>query len=146
MGKNNCSVGRLGQRPAQGAHSLGVIRPTAGEFDCREGVLAAGDACGVSHGRGQQATQPWNLRALELVRITAAVESLVVRANYLADGRQSVPEACQLLAEDGVLSNQRPLRFAQRIGLLLPATDQIARQLDQADVVEPSADLECLAL
>src|SRR5205085_3435261 len=71
-------LGRLCQRAAQGAHGLGVIGPTAGEFDRLEGVLAAGDARGVIHGHGQQAAQPWNLPVLEFVRITAAIESLVV--------------------------------------------------------------------
>ena len=66
-------------------------------------------AFGVGDGDGEQARQPWDIIAREMVRIAAAVKTFVMAADGGADGGKMMDESGQFLAQDRDADGSRPI-------------------------------------
>ena len=102
-----------------------------------------GEAIGGEGDRhGEQAREPRDVFAHELVGITVAVNPFVMAADDVADLVQMADERREFLAENRMLLDERAFRFGERIGIFLPAADDVARHADEADVVQQRGAFE----
>ena len=127
-------------------HRLGIEAPATPQGEHLDRRHVRGLLFGIGHGHGKDPCEPGDFFACEPVWITPSIKLLVMSADdptYVLQVRRKID---QLLTEDWVLLDDGLLGRTECLRVLHPLVDESAGGSHQPDVVEPSSQLERLAV